>query len=68
MVRGTASSYHRLLKYGVRGKKCTKPAAADARAAVTWTEALRMAGKYVVNPLPVSIDLHFERRTRRSKR
>jgi hypothetical protein len=29
------------ISYGVRGKKCTKPAAADAKAARSWTEALR---------------------------
>ena len=29
------------ISYGVRGKKCTKPAAADAKAAKSWTEALR---------------------------
>lgn len=29
------------ISYGVRGKKCTKPAAADAKAAKSWTDALR---------------------------
>ena len=33
------------ISYGVRGKKCTKPAAADAKAAKSWTEALRTTGK-----------------------
>lgn len=33
------------ISYGVRGKKCTKPAAADAKAAKSWTDALRMPGK-----------------------
>jgi len=33
------------ISYGVRGKKCTKPAASDAKAARTWTEAVRSAGK-----------------------
>lgn len=33
------------ISYGVRGKKCTKPAASDAKAARVWTEALRSAGK-----------------------
>jgi len=33
------------ISYGVRGKKCTKPAATDAKAATNWTEALRTAGK-----------------------
>ncbi len=31
------------ISYGVRGKKCTKPAATDAKAATNWTEALRAA-------------------------
>lgn len=29
------------ISYGVRGKKCTKPAASDAKAAKSWTEAVR---------------------------
>jgi hypothetical protein len=29
------------ISYGVRGKKCTKPAATQAKAAKSWTEALR---------------------------
>ncbi len=29
------------ISYGVRGKKCTKPAAADTKAAKSWTDALR---------------------------
>lgn len=33
------------ISYGVRGKKCTKPAASDAKAARSWTEALRSGGK-----------------------
>ena len=33
------------ISYGVRGKKCTKPAASDAKAARTWTDAVRAGGK-----------------------
>lgn len=33
------------ISYGVRGKKCTKPAAADAKAARGWTDALRTTGR-----------------------
>lgn len=33
------------ISYGVRGKKCTKPAATDAKAAVAWAEAVRTSGK-----------------------
>jgi hypothetical protein len=33
------------ISYGVRGKKCTKPAATDAIAARLWTVALRSPGK-----------------------
>lgn len=33
------------ISYGVRGKKCTKPAETDAKAARSWTDALRMPGK-----------------------
>ena len=29
------------ISYGVRGKKCTKPAANDAKAAKVWTDAVR---------------------------
>jgi hypothetical protein len=29
------------ISYGVRGKKCTKPATTDAKAATSWTGALR---------------------------
>jgi len=29
------------ISYGVRGKKCTKPAATDAKAARSWADALR---------------------------
>lgn len=33
------------ISYGMRGKKCTKPAAADAKAAKSWTDALRTTGR-----------------------
>ena len=33
------------ISYGVRGKKCTKPAATEAKAATSWTQALRSPGK-----------------------
>jgi len=33
------------ISYGVRGKKCTKLAASDAKVARVWTEALRTTGK-----------------------
>jgi hypothetical protein len=33
------------ISYGVRGKKCTKPAATEAKAAKNWTEAVRTPGK-----------------------
>lgn len=33
------------ISYGVRGKKCTKPAASDAKAARAWTDMVRSAGK-----------------------
>jgi len=33
------------ISYGVRGKKCTKPAPSDAKTARTWTDAVRMGGK-----------------------
>ena len=33
------------ISYGVRGKKCTKPATTDAKAAISWTDALRGTGK-----------------------
>jgi len=33
------------ISYGVRGKKCTKPAATDAKTAKSWTDALRTTGK-----------------------
>lgn len=33
------------ISYGVRGKKCTKPAASDAKAAKAWTDALRTPAK-----------------------
>jgi len=33
------------ISYGVRGEKCTKPAATEAKAAKNWTEAVRTPGK-----------------------
>jgi hypothetical protein len=33
------------ISYGVRGKKCTKPAASDAKAARAWTDSVRTGGK-----------------------
>lgn len=33
------------ISYGVRGKKCTKPAASDAKAAKAWTDGLKGTGK-----------------------
>lgn len=33
------------ISYGVRGKKCTKPAATDAKAAKSWTDAVRTPAK-----------------------
>ena len=33
------------ISYGVRGKKCTKPAASDAKAARAWADALRTTGR-----------------------
>jgi hypothetical protein len=33
------------ISYGVRGKKCTKPAATDAKAARSWVDGLRAAVK-----------------------
>jgi hypothetical protein len=33
------------ISYGVRGKKCTKPAASDAKAARAWTDSVRTRGK-----------------------
>lgn len=33
------------ISYGVRGKKCTKPAPSDAKTAKSWTEAVRGGGK-----------------------
>jgi len=33
------------ISYGVRGKKCTKPAPSDAKTAKSWTEAVRGAAK-----------------------
>jgi len=33
------------ISYGVRGKKCTKPAPSDAKAARSWTDALRTTGR-----------------------
>jgi hypothetical protein len=42
---GTCPIKTETISYGVRGKKCTKPAATDAKASRTWSEALRMPGK-----------------------
>jgi hypothetical protein len=42
---GTCPIRTNTISYGVRGKKCTKPAATDAKAATGWTDALRGAGK-----------------------
>jgi hypothetical protein len=33
------------ISYGVRGKKCTKPAATEAKTAKSWTDAVRTPGK-----------------------
>jgi hypothetical protein len=33
------------ISYGVRGKKCTKPAATEAKAARSWADAVRAPGK-----------------------
>jgi len=33
------------ISYGVRGKKCTRPAPSDAKAARSWTDALRTTGR-----------------------
>lgn len=33
------------ISYGVRGKKCTKPAATDAKAATSWTDGVRIGAK-----------------------
>jgi hypothetical protein len=38
---GTCPIKTETISYGVRGKKCTKPAATDAKAAKSWTEAVR---------------------------
>jgi hypothetical protein len=42
---GTCPIRTNTISYGARGKKCTKPAETDAKAAMNWTEALRGAGK-----------------------
>jgi hypothetical protein len=42
---GTCPIKTETISYGVRGKKCTKPAATDAKASRSWTEAVRSAGK-----------------------
>jgi hypothetical protein len=42
---GTCPIKTETISYGMRGKKCTKPAATDAKASRTWSEALRMPGK-----------------------
>jgi hypothetical protein len=33
------------ISYGARGKKCTKPAASDAKASRSWADGVRMVGK-----------------------
>ena len=33
------------ISYGVRGKKCTKPAATEAKTAKNWADAVRTSGK-----------------------
>lgn len=38
---GTCPIKTETISYGVRGKKCTKPAATDAKASKSWTEAVR---------------------------
>lgn len=38
---GTCPIRTETISYGVRGKKCTKPAATDAKASKSWTEAVR---------------------------
>ena len=42
---GTCPIRTNTISYGVQGKKCTKPAATEAKAAIGWTEALRAPGK-----------------------
>jgi len=42
---GTCPIKTETISYGVRGKKCTKPAATDAKAAKAWTDALKGAAK-----------------------
>ncbi|BFU96695.1 MAG: conserved exported protein of unknown function [Nitrospira sp.] len=42
---GTCPIRTETISYGVRGKKCTKPAATDAKAAKAWTDALKGTGK-----------------------
>ncbi|HJT21155.1 MAG TPA: FecR family protein [Nitrospira sp.] len=42
---GTCPIKTETISYGVRGKKCTKPAATDAKAAKSWTEAVRSIAK-----------------------
>lgn len=38
---GTCPIRTETISYGVRGKKCTKPAATDAKAAKAWTDAVK---------------------------
>src|SRR6476659_4555333 len=42
---GTCPIRTNTISYGVRGKKCTKPAETDAKAVKNWTETLRTADK-----------------------
>jgi hypothetical protein len=42
---GTCPIKTETISYGVRGKKCTKPAATDAKAARSWADAVRTPGK-----------------------
>ncbi|BCA53223.1 hypothetical protein W02_03630 [Nitrospira sp. KM1] len=42
---GTCPIKTETISYGVRGKKCTKPAPTDVKAAKSWTETVRAAGK-----------------------
>jgi hypothetical protein len=42
---GTCPIRTETISYGVRGKKCTKPAPTDAKAARGWTDTLRTTGR-----------------------
>ncbi|HEY6085416.1 MAG TPA: FecR family protein [Nitrospira sp.] len=42
---GTCPIKTETISYGVRGKKCTKPATTDAKGAKAWTEAVRTSAK-----------------------